>query len=285
MKEKIIPAIWFDQKAKDAADFYTEAFTEAALISDGGISFEFSIYGFKFLGINGGPMYKPNPSISFFVECDSLEELDHAYKILTEGGMVMMALDAYPWSEKYAFIQDKFGVSWQLTLRGEGNTNPKIMPSLLFVNDNNGKAEEAVKLYTSIFKHAEQQQMTYYGVEGQNTEGNVMYSRSEIEGLPFVAMDGPGDHKFTFDEGVSLMVVTVDQVETDYLWDALTANGGKEIQCGWLSDPYGVVWQIVPKRFLELVSSGDEEAKKRVFAAMMPMKKLIISELEKAAIN
>ena len=283
MKPKIHPAIWFDQNGTEAAKFYCSLFEDSLIINESPMAVTFELNGYYLMGINGGPMFKPNPSISFYVECDSVEELDQKFAALSEGGMVMMPVDTYPWSPRYAFFQDKYGVSWQLTLRGEGNNNPKIVPSLLFVNQKNGKAEEAVNLYTSLFQKGEILEMAHYGAGQGNAEGNVLFSRSEIDGFQFVAMDGPGEHTFDFTEGMSFLVSTKDQTETDYFWEKFTAVGGQESQCGWLKDKFGVSWQIVPERFMELISSGNPEQTKRVFAAIMPMKKLIIADLEKAA--
>ncbi|KPM47781.1 VOC family protein [Jiulongibacter sediminis] len=280
---KIYPAIWFNNNGTEAAKFYCSLFENSIIINEFQTAVTFELDGYYMMGINGGPMFKPNPSISFYVECDSVEEIDEKFKKLSEDGMVMMPLDAYPWTARYAFLEDRFGVSWQLNLRAEGNTNQKITPSLLFVNQKNGKAADAVKLYTSVFNKGRNLEMSHYGSGQGNTEGHVLFSRSEIDGFQFIAMDGPGEHQFDFNEGVSILVSTEDQKETDYFWEKLTANGGEEVQCGWLKDPFGVTWQIVPKRFMELISSGNPEQTKRVFDAMMPMKKLIIADLEKAA--
>jgi predicted 3-demethylubiquinone-9 3-methyltransferase (glyoxalase superfamily) len=280
---KIHPAFWFDNNAAEAAKFYCSVFENGKIISESPVTVSFELDGYYLLGINGGPMFKPNASISLYVECDTVEEIDHKFAKLSEGGMVMMPLDKYPWTARYAFIQDKFGIAWQLSLRAEGTDNQKITPSLLFVNEKNGKAEEAVKLYTSTFKNGKSLMMAHYGKEDRNVEGHVLFSLSEIDGFKFSAMDGPGNHQFDFSEGISFVVRTENQEETDYFWEKLTANGGKESRCGWLKDPFGVSWQIVPKRLMELMSSGNAEQSKKVMEAMMPMNKLIIADLEKAA--
>ena len=285
MKPKIHPAIWFDQNGTEAAKFYCSLFDDSLIINESPVAVTFELNGYYLMGINGGPMFKPNPSISFYVECDSEKEIDEKYERLSADGMVMMALGAYPWAARYAFFQDKFGVSWQLSLRGEGNDHQKIMPSMLFVNEKNGRAEEAVKFYTSLFKEGKILEMSHYGAGQGNTEGNVLFSRSEIDGFQFIAMDGPGIHAFDFTEGMSFLVSTKDQEETDYFWEKFTADGGQESQCGWLKDKFGVSWQIVPERFMELISSGNAEQTQRVFAATMPMKKMIIADLEKAAVG
>ncbi len=283
MKPKIHPAIWFDQNAAEAAKFYCSLFDDSGIINESPITVTFELSRYYLLGINGGPTYKPNPSVSLYVECDTEAEIDHKFQALSEGGMVMIPLDTYPWSARYAFFEDKFGVSWQLTLRETVGTAPKIMPSMLFVNEKNGKAEEAVNFYTSLFRQGKILERSYYG-EGQgNTAGHVLFSRAVIDGFQFIAMDGPGDHGFDFSEGMSFLVSTKDQEETDYFWEKLTKNGGEESQCGWLKDKFGISWQIIPERFLELVSSGNAAQTKRILDAMMPMRKMIIKDLEAAA--
>ncbi len=282
MKNRIHPSIWFDQNASEASIFYAGIFDDFKLIGEGPVSVTFEIEGMRFLGINGGPMFQPNPSISFYIECDSEAEIDAKYERLLQGGKVLMPLQKYDWTPMYAFIQDRFGVAWQLNLRLEPNDRPKITPTLLFVNEKNGKAADAIDLYTSIFPEGRNMVSSRYGVNQGNTEGYILFSDSVINGFPFIAMDGPGTHDFDFSEGVSFVVYTEDQDETDYLWDSLTANGGVESQCGWLKDPFGVSWQIVPDRFMELVGMGPD-AFKRVMDVVMPMKRIIIADLENAA--
>lgn len=227
-------------------------------------------------------MFAPNPSISFYIECDSEEEISIKFRQLSQDGKILMPLQSYDWTPLYAFIQDKFGVSWQLNLRNGQNDRPKITPSLLFVNEKNGKAQDAIDLYTSIFTDGKNIMCSRYGANQGNTEGLILFSDSVVNDFPFIAMDGPGSHAFDFNEGVSLVAYTKDQEETDYLWHSLTANGGVESQCGWLKDPFGVSWQIVPDRFMELVGMGPDVFK-RVMDAGMPMKRLVIADMEKDA--
>lgn len=282
MKNRIHPSLWFDQNALDASVFYDGIFDDFKMIEEGPVTVTFEIEGMRFLCINGGPMFTPNPSISFYIECDSEDEINTKYHKLSQGGKVLMPLQKYDWTPKYAFIQDKFSVAWQLNLRNGQNTRPKISPSLLFVNEKNGRAGDAIDLYTSIFPDGKNITSSYYGENQGNTEGYILFSDSVINDFPFIVMDGPGTHDFDFDEGVSFVVYTKDQKETDYMWDSLIANGGVESQCGWLKDPFGVSWQIVPDRFMELVGMGPDVFK-RVMDAVMPMKRIVIADMEKAA--
>lgn len=153
----------------------------------------------------------------------------------------------------------------------------KITPMLWF--DNN--AEEAVNLYTSVFKDAKLGRMARYGKEGPGPEGAVMTAEFELFGQKFVALNaGP---MFRFNESISFVVNCENQEEVDYYWNKLTANGGQESMCGWLKDKFGLSWQITPTILTQLVSGPDKKKSGRVMQAMMKMKKIDIAKLEEAA--
>src|SRR3954471_24285829 len=116
MKNAIYPCLWFDGNAKAAALFYCSIFNHSKIIDDNPMVVRFEIEGKLIMGLNGGPMFKINPSISLFVNCENDEEIERLYSKLTEGGSAMMPLDEYPWSKKYAWVIDQFGMTWQLML-------------------------------------------------------------------------------------------------------------------------------------------------------------------------
>ena len=156
----------------------------------------------------------------------------------------------------------------------------KITPFLWF-NDN---AEEAVKFYTSIFKKSKIGKIARYDEAGEKVAGrpagSVMTIEFEIEGQDFIALNG-GPH-FKFNEAVSFVVSCKTQTEVDYYWNKLSA-GGKQVQCGWLTDKYGLSWQIVPTVLGELLSDKDAAKSQRVMTAMLKMVKLDIKKLKDAA--
>jgi predicted 3-demethylubiquinone-9 3-methyltransferase (glyoxalase superfamily) len=152
----------------------------------------------------------------------------------------------------------------------------KITPFLWF--DNN--AEEAVQLYTSIFKNSKIGKIMRYGEAGPGPAGSVMTIEFELEGQGFTALNG-GPH-FKFTEAVSFVVRCGSQEEVDTLWAKLTADGGEESQCGWLKDRFGLSWQITPTVLLDMVGDEDPEKAGRVFAAMLKMQKIDIKTLEAA---
>lgn len=153
---------------------------------------------------------------------------------------------------------------------------PKLTPCLWF--DTEG--EEAAQLYTSIFPNSKIVDVSRYGSAGPRPEGTVMTVDFELDGQPFLALNGGPD--FTFSEAVSFQVSCESQEEVDHYWSKLS-EGGEEGPCGWLKDRFGLSWQITPKRLPELLSDPDRERSQRVMAAMLEMKKIDIAGLERAA--
>jgi predicted 3-demethylubiquinone-9 3-methyltransferase (glyoxalase superfamily) len=157
----------------------------------------------------------------------------------------------------------------------------EITPFLWF--DNN--AEEAANFYVSIFKNSKVLKVTHYGgaaaQAARRPESSVMTVEFELNGQKFVGLNGGPIFKFT--EAVSFAVNCDTQEEIDYFWEKLSGDGGKEVECGWLKDKYGLSWQIVPTILDELVQASDPEKTNRVMGALMQMKKLNIAKLKEAA--
>lgn len=293
---KIIPNLWFDNQAEEAANFYVSVFKEGKVgnilhYTEVGkeihgqepgsvMTVDFELFGQQFSGLNGGPVFKFTPAISFMLNCESKEEVDEFWQGLSQdSNKILMPLDKYDFSERYGWLEDKFGVSWQIGLF-ENSGEQKITPSLMFAGEKVGKAEEAINYYASVFKNAKVGSIFRYG-PGQepDEEDSVMYSEVTLEGQKFAAMDSAREHDFTFSEAISFIINCDTQEEVDYYWGKLSAVPESE-QCGWVKDKFGVSWQIVPTRLNELLALPDEEKAKRVFAKMLKMKKLNIAELE-----
>lgn len=295
----IVPHLWFDKQAKEAAAFYTDLFPRSSVTSistiTGTPSGDCDIVGFTlmdmpFMAISAGPYFKINPSISFTVNFDPSQDrqarrrLDRIWERLSDGGKVLMPLDKYPFSRHYGWIQDRYGVSWQLILTNPaGERRPSIIPSLLFVGDVSGKAEEATDLYISIFKEGSGRGVVARYPAGMepDREGTLMFTDFQLAGQWFSAMDSAHKHEFSFNEAVSFIVNCATQEEIDYYWDKLSAVPEAE-QCGWLKDKYGVSWQITPVVMGKLMASGDQEQKDRVTRAFLGMKKFDIRALQAA---
>lgn len=297
--QKITPHLWFDNQAKEAAEFYVSAFGNGSTVKNVStlhdtpsgdcdvVSFELA--GQPFKSISAGPLFKFNPSVSFIINFDpsrdknARENLDVLWGKLIQDGTPLMPLDKYPFSERYGWVQDKYGLSWQLILSDpEGEERPFIVPSLMFTGTICGKAEEALNFYLSVFKKSREGIVARYG-EGQepDKEGTIMFADFMIEDHWFAAMDSAGEHDFTFNEAISLMVYCDTQEEIDYYWDKLSAVPEAE-QCGWLKDKYGVSWQVVPTAMDEMLSKGTPEQIARVTQAFLPMKKFDLQKLQEA---
>jgi predicted 3-demethylubiquinone-9 3-methyltransferase (glyoxalase superfamily) len=296
--QKIIPHLWFDKEAKEAAEFYSSAFPDSKLTNITTIHntpsgdcdiVSFELWGYRLMGISAGPLFKFNPSISLMVNFDPAQDKDAKTRIdkvwgkLSAGGNILMPLDKYPFSERYGWVQDKYGLSWQLILTNpEGAERPMIIPFFLFVGDAYGKAEEASDLYLSVFKHSKRGEIVRYGA-GQvpDKEGAVMFTDFMLEDQWFAAMDSARERKFKFNEAVSLMVNCDTQEEIDYYWEKLSAVPEAE-QCGWLKDKFGISWQIVPAAMDTMMRDGNPEQITRVTQAFLKMKKFDLAELRKA---
>ena len=290
--QKIIPHLWYDKEAKEAAEFYVSVFPESKITSYTVLKgtpsgdcdvMAFNLWGNDFMSISAGPYFKLNPSISFIVGCDTKEQVDGIWEKLNPGGTVRMPIDKYPFSEWYGWVEDKYGVNWQLILtKPEGEMRPRIVPSLMFTGDKVGKADEAIDFYVNIFKGKRGATMRYGAGQEPEKEGNVTFADFELLGTWLAAMESAQAHKFTFNEAVSLMVSCDTQEEIDEYWSKLSAVPEAE-QCGWLKDKYGVSWQINPSDLQKIMESGDQAKIDRVTQAFLKMKKFDIAELEKAA--
>ena len=276
-KQKIVPHLWFDKEAKEATAFYTSLFPNSKITNVNTVTgtpsgdcdvVSFELAGQSFQAISAGPYFKFTPAISFFVCCDTKEEVDALWAKLTEGGAVMMELGKYPFSEHYGWTSDKYGLSWQIMYMGGQKYEQKLIPALLFVGDVCGKVEEAMNFYISVFsakggsasggKNSKVNYVMKYGKgEEPDKEGTIKHAGFILEGQQFAAMDSAHQHKFTFNEAVSLIMNCDTQEEIDYYWEKLSAHPENE-QCGWLKDKFGVSWQIVPTAMNEMMATKDK---------------------------
>lgn len=290
-KPQITPHLWFDTEAREAAEFYTSLFPDSKVTnvttvhntpSNHADIVSFVLSGQAFMAISAGPMFKINPSISLYVDCQTKDEVERLWAKLLEGGAVLMELGAYPWSEKYGWLQDKFGLSWQLIFVDGREINQKITPMLLFVGSVCGKAEEAIGFYASVFDGSQVNAVTRYGKdELPDKEGTVKYAVFTLQGQEFRAMDSAFEHPFAFNEAVSLIVSCDTQEEIDDYWEKLSAVPEAEA-CGWLKDRFGVSWQITPTALDEMMTKGTREQIDRLTQVILPMKKLDLAQLKKA---
>lgn len=290
--QRLVPSIWFNRNAREAADFYTSAlpntsvgtvqyYPEAGLpksqreFAGQPITVELDVAGFKLSMTNADDTFAPNPSISFMLNFDPAamddprEALRQTWEKLSEGGQILMPLDSYDFSEYFGWCADRYGVNWQLMLtRAEGEPRPFIMPALLFTREARGKAATAREKYLQIFGEVAES-AAGNRVDYPDFPGVILFSDAQLAGEWVVINDSTFDHAFTFSEGVSFQVFCADQPMIDRLWQAMAHE---EQPCGWCKDEFGVSWQILPQNFEELM--GREGA----FEKLMQMTKIRIEQ-------
>lgn len=283
----IIPYLWFDHQAETAVELYTSVFpgsrsgsvthfsassAEASGMPAGSVlSVAFELGGQPMVAINGGPYYQFSPATSFFVNCTTVAELDRIWEALLPGGSVLMELGKYAFSERYGWIEDRFGVSWQIMLSSE---QPLIVPCLLFTHKRYGQAESAINFYTAALPAS-----AIEAIE-RLEDGKILYSSFTLHGQRFVAMESNADHAFTFTPAISFLVECETQAEVDRLWEAF--GGGVYMPCGWLTDRFGVTWQIVPAELFGLIGHEDAAKAERAMQAMLKMQKIDLAEIRRA---
>ena len=289
--QKITPHLWFDNQAKEAGAFYTSVFPDSRIKNtttlhdtpSGSVDIvDIELCGQELELLSAGPLFKFNPSISFLVACATKDEVDALWKELAKGGSPRMELGSYPFSERYGWIEDRYGLSWQLMFAGGQPIRQRITPVLMFVEKQSGKAKEAIGFYTSVFHDSGIADLNRYGKgEEPDREGTIRFGRFTLEGQQFAAMDSARTHGFTFNEAISLIVNCDTQEQIDYYWERLSADPKAE-QCGWLKDKYGLSWQVTPVLMGEMLASKDPQKLARVTQVFLQMKKFDIAKLKEA---
>ena len=287
----ITPHLWFDKEAVEAAEFYSATFPDSKVTNVSTIKdtpsgdcdiVSFELIGQPFMAISAGPLFSFTPAISFLVRCATTDQVDQLWGQLSQGGEALMPLGFYPFSDRYGWTTDRYGLSWQVMLDTRGEIDQAIVPTLMFVGDVCGQAEEAANHYVSVFPESKIHHVDRYGEgDGPDQPGTVRHLYLSLDGYKLAAMDSAGPHDFGFNEAISLMVACETQEEIDHYWDSLTAVPESE-QCGWLKDRFGVSWQIVPTALDEVMGRGTEEQKARVTQAFLQMKKFDLAELQRA---
>ena len=296
-KQKITSSLWFDKDCEEAMNLYTSVFENSKIVSikrypegplgdpwkgmEGKVlTGVFELAGQRFIALDGGSYFKFNPAVSLFVNCATVEEVKNIFEKLSVGGFVMMPLQKYPFSEMYVWFADKYGLSWQINVRG---SKEKIVPAFMFVGDKFGRAEEAIKFYTSIFKDSSIDTIARYEKGEGDEEGKVKYASFVLEGQQFKAMESSLSHKFVANGAISQYIECETQEEIDYYWDKLKEGGDEKAQqCGWLQDKFGFSWQVSPAILGKLLSDPDPIKSDRVLQAMLQMKKIDIAGLNEA---
>jgi predicted 3-demethylubiquinone-9 3-methyltransferase (glyoxalase superfamily) len=305
IQQKIVPHLWYDKEAREAAEFYTSLFPDSHVTNItvlGGtpsgdaeiVSFE--LWRQKFMAISAGPYFRFTQAVSLIAnfdpllfsqspsaESDATALLDAAWEKLSAGGKVLLPIGEYPFSKRYGWVQDRYGLSWQLILTDPaGEPRPPLVPFLMFVGENCGRAEEAIDFYLSVFENGRKGTVVRHGAGREpDREGTVLFADFMLENVWLASMDSAPEQGFSFNEAFSFVVSCDTQQEIDHYWTRLSAAPEAE-QCGWLKDKFGVSWQIVPSAMDDMLQNGSEEQIARVTRAFLGMKKFDIAELQRA---
>lgn len=296
--QKITPTLWFDDKAEEAMKFYVSVFPNSKInfvkrwteemslpdiaIKPGTIKIaSFNLDWMQFYAFDAGPAFQFNPSVSFYVVFETVAEVNEVWNKLAEGGEVLMALDKYDWSERYGWIKDRFGVSWQIMKDELKNVGQHITPLIMYSGEKRGDAEEAIDLYMSIFDDSVIHGIARYEEGDFGPHGMIKHAQCRLMGQTFMMMDNGTDKDIPFTEAISFFVNCRDQKEVDYYWNKFTKEGS-ESECGWLKDKFGVSWQIVPEFLMEKIENGEPNRVNNMREAMYKMKKLDAVQLMEA---
>ncbi len=293
--QKITPCLWFQDRCEEAVKLYTSLFEGSAIqrlkrypegmeqefmrqMEGKVLTAIFELAGQRFFALDGGAHFKQTPAISLFVSSDTAEETQRLWDALSAGGQVLMPLQGYPWSAKYGWCTDQFGISWQLFT---GSRRQRTTHKLMFTGEHFGQAEEAMRFWAAVLPDSQVEEPHRYP-EGDPQAGKLSHGEFSLSGYQFMVMDSAGPHEFGISGATSFMVGCADQAELDRYWEALASGGGQHLPCGWLKDRFGVHWQINPEHMGQLVDGPDEAGARRAFEAMMTMGKLDIAALEAA---
>lgn len=292
----LTPNIWFAGDAEDAAALYSRVLPATRVgptdryPTEGLLPFQEPLAGTvlttrlegpgcDLVLINAGPEFRPTPASSFTVtfgaadDADAVAALDTAAEALADGGRVLMPLQQYPFSDRYTWVEDRYGVSWQLTVAfPDAPDEPSIVPTLLFGGPAQDRAAEAITEWTALLPGSEiVRTVPYDEATGPAAAGAVMFGEVRLADQRVYVMDAGSAQDTSFTPAVSYQLACPDQAEIDRLWAALSTVPEAE-QCGWCVDRFGVSWQIVPANMDELM------ARPHAFEHMLGMTKLVIDD-------
>lgn len=284
MPQKITPFIRCDNNWKEVAEYYLQVFwADAKIVKQNPVVTEIEIFWQSVATLIGWPYpwAMLNPSVSFSLWIKDQVRTKEIWDKLADGWMVMMEFNEYPWSKAYGRCNDKFGVSRQVMFdETPGHTDNKLIPSLMFTGPNNGKAKEAMELYTSLFPASNIGSIHTYGdMWWPDAPNNIAHAEFTLVNQLFIAADSTWPHKFNFTDWISFSVSCKDQEEVDYYRNKLALDGWTESQCGRCKDKYGVARQIIPLQLPEALFNADKEKSQKAMQAMMKMKKIVIADL------
>lgn len=267
----IYPALWFDNQALEAFEFYCSVFPNSMILEHNPTVVKASLSNQCFIGINGGPYFLPNPAISFTVICNSRQEITALWQKLILGGTSLIDLGHYAWNAYYGWVQDQFGYTWQLQLGNCDKTKQHILPNLLFCGIHQNQCSQALQYYQKIFPDFQRHQLLRY--PSGDLKGQIQDCMFSLNHLKFMAKDSPDQHIFDFNESVSFVIPCKTQQEIDYYWNYFTEHGS-ESHCGWCKDVFGISWQVIPENIAQILATQP-----KALAALTRMNKIILADL------
>ena len=271
MHPMIYPALWFDNQALDALEFYCSVFPDSAIQEHNPTVVKATLANQQFIGINGGPYFLPNPAISFTVLCSSRQEINAIWQKLIIGGVSLVELGHYACNAYYGWVQDQYGYTWQLQLAQLTQNQQRIIPNLLFCGIHQNQCAQALQYYQKVFHEFQRHQLTRYATG--ELKGQVQHSEFSLSQLKFIAQDSASPLIFDFNEAISFVIPCKTQQEIDYYWSYFTEHGS-ESWCGWCKDVFGISWQIIPDNISKILND-----KPQALSTLTRMKKIIIQDL------
>lgn len=255
---------------------YKSIFPELVIEEQSSIACTFTVMGSKMMLLQGGPMFAPNEAVSYFIYTGDKEKAADIFNILKERGRVLFPLQSYPWAACYGWVEDEFGVHWQVD-GDEIRSSQKIVPCLLFVNEKRFQIREALAYYAGIFPQCKVLMEAPLEKEEGIPPDAILFTQVKIgENLYNMMCSRDEHHDFDFSTGNSFVILCKDQVEIDYYWESLGRDGEYEM-CGWLRDKYGVSWQVIPAMLPELMK--DPVKGPKVMEAFLKMRKFDLDAL------
>ena len=282
--QTIIPHLWFDTQALEAAKVYTSLIPDSQIDwtheltdtpSGNAVLLQFQLANLTLAAISAGPYFKLNESASLMVHFQDKAELDRVFQDLSEGGRILMPLGDYPFNPHYVWFEDRFGLSWQFLLNPQLDKPVHLDICLLFSEEQVGLAKPFLEEVLSIFPESQKGQLSYYQEgEKQVPAAQLNYGELLFGDQKLVVMDHGYGGVASFNEAFSLMVYTESQEETSRFYELLSHEPKAE-QCGWVKDRFGLSWQIVPRPLMTAAYEElSKEQMKEVNDAVLSMKRL-----------
>ncbi|HFI0327144.1 TPA: VOC family protein [Streptococcus suis] len=286
--QTIIPHLWYDTEAKEAVAFYIDLFGGKIdwtyTITDtpsGDLDLiQFQLGDMTLAAISAGPYFKLNESMSLMVNVASKDEVTRLYQALSEGGRVLMPLGEYPFSPCYVWLEDRFGLSWQLSYAPDLDKPYQFDICLLFSQEQVGLAQPMLDYYKDKLPQASVGQVSYYSEREAAVEAaKLNYAELLVGGQKMIVMDHGYDGVASFNEAFSFMVYVDSQEEAESWYEKVSAVPEAEI-CGWAKDQFGISWQIVPRILMEAYDTASPETVKAVNDAVLTMKRLDFATIQ-----